>query len=151
MTRESNCNGGSTDRALILIVDDDFSVRLALRRALESEGYPVVTAESGVEALQKVRHHAIELVLLDLNLPDVNGWDVFERLTAYDPLLPVLILTARPDQYALAEAAGATGIMEKPLSLPLLIRTIARLLHEPGSERAARILSHKPLVLTAHA
>ena len=85
---------------------------------LKSEGYDVRHALNGHEAL--VAYHAlpdIALVLLDLNMPVKGGWDTFERLMAINPLLPVIIITARPDQQSLAAAAGAGALMEKPLEI----------------------------------
>ena len=137
-------------RGKILLVDDDPAVRLALSRALESENFCVSTASDGSDALQQVCRAAMDLVLLDLNLPDMNGWDVFERMQAFSPSLPIIIITARQDQYALAESAGARAIMEKPLYLPLLIETIDGFVHEPSDQRAQRILNHVLLVLTPH-
>src|ERR1051326_4462075 len=130
----------------VLVVDDDVSVRESLSHALRSENYQTVLAANGQEALDKFLEGYIDLVLLDLNVPRTSGWDVFERLTALNPLLPVIIITARSGQYELAATAGASALMEKPVSLPLLMETVARLMNEPIAQRARRIVSHRPLV-----
>ena len=80
-----------------------------------------------------------DLVLLDLNLPLQDGWDTLERLTTENPLLPVIIITARPNQIFPALAAGAGALMEKPLDLPKLLRTIRDLLAEPAASQSARM------------
>jgi two-component system response regulator MprA len=136
-----------TRRGRILLVDDDPAVRAALSRALESEDYAVAAAGDGSQALEALDSGKLDIVLLDLNLPRINGWDIFERITSVEPFLPIIIITARPHQYELAAAAGATAIMEKPLCLPLLMETIERLLHEPMEQRVQRILTHRPLLL----
>ena len=132
----------------LLIVDGDTSVRESLGRALQMENYHVVLAANGAEALEKYSTGYIDLVLLDLNIPVKSGWDVFERMTALNPSLPVVIITARSDQYKLACVAGASALMEKPLSLPVLLNTITKLMQEPIAKRMHRIATHRPIYLT---
>jgi len=122
----------------ILLVDDDPAVRRMLRRVLEDEGYLVNSAGSGKEALQKAAGMDVDLVLLDLNLPEGDGWEVFERLTVEHPFLPVIIITARSNQLFPALASGAGALMEKPLDLGKLLQTIEDLLAEPVEARRAR-------------
>ena len=122
----------------ILLVDDDLGVRRMLQRVLEEEDYVVVPAADGMEALRAAASRAPDLVLLDLNLPLKNGWDTFERLTTDNPRLPVIIITARPNQLFPALASGAAALMEKPLDLPKLLRTIQDLLAEAPAARRAR-------------
>jgi DNA-binding response OmpR family regulator len=123
----------------ILLVDDDPGVRRMLQRVLEEEGFFVVPAANGVEALDRARDTALDLMLLDLNLPVQNGWDTLKQLAAEDLLLPVIIITARPNQLFPALASGAGALMEKPLDLPKLLRTIRELLAEPADSRLARM------------
>ena len=123
----------------ILLVDDDPGVRRMLRRVLEEENYFVLPAANEVEAFNLAATSAPDLVLLDLNLPMKNGWDTFERLTTEHPLLAVIIITARPNQLFPALAAGAGALLEKPLDLPKLLRTIGDLLTEPAETRLARM------------
>ncbi len=110
-----------------------------LLRVLEEEDYVVVPAANGIEAVQLANGNAPDLVLLDLNLPLQNGWDTFEQLSTDYPLLPVIIITARPNQLFPALAAGVGALMEKPLDLPKLLRTIRDLLAEPAATRLARM------------
>jgi len=81
--------------------------------------------------------------LLDLNLPGKDGWKFFEELNAADPLLPIVIITARANQLFRALAAGAAALMEKPLDFPKLLATIRDLLNEPAAIRAARVAGRK--------
>jgi DNA-binding response OmpR family regulator len=123
----------------VLLVDDEPGVRRMLSRLLEEEGYAVLPAADGSEALELAAGKGPHLVLLDLNLPGESGWTTFERLSASHPFLPVIIITARPNQIFPALAAGAGALMEKPLDLPKLLSTIQELLAEPAETRRARV------------
>lgn len=129
----------------VLLVDDDPGVAAAVGDMLSSEGYDVVYARNGREAVDDFPTHGqIGLVLLDLCMPEMGGWDTFERLTAIDPLLPIIVITARPDQKQLAEAAGVGALMEKPLNIPRLLEIMRTLFTKSSEERLARIAGHSP-------
>jgi CheY-like chemotaxis protein len=123
----------------ILIVDDDASVREMLTRVLAGEGYLVWTAADGMAALEIAAVARVDLVLLDLNMPGKSGWDTFERLTAENPMLAVIIITASSNQLFTALGAGVGALLEKPLDFPKLLQTISRLLAEPAESRLARM------------
>jgi len=141
----------SKRKAKVLVVDDDSSVRESLALALHSEDFAVVTASNGREALERYFEGYIDLVLLDLNMPVKNGWDTFERLTALNPYLPVILITARLDQRGLAVVAGASAIMEKPLNISVLVHAMNRLVEEPLEQRLHRIAAHQPMMLSVEA
>ena len=117
-------------RQRILLVDDDAGVRSSLQSVLVEEGYVVIPANDGEEALELIASRSIDLVLLDLNMPRKNGWDTFERLSAEYPLVPVILITARPNQLFTAVSAGVGALLEKPLDIPVLLQSIPRLLAE---------------------
>jgi len=123
----------------ILVVDDDPTVRDSLNDLLASEGYRILPAENGQQALDLARKSSIDLVLLDLNMPVKNGWDTFEQLTREHPLIPIIIATARPNQLFMAISAGVGALMEKPMDIPMLLRTIEKLLAESTEQRLARL------------
>lgn len=123
----------------VLLVDDDPTVRDSLNDVLVSEGYLVIPAENGQQALELAASSSVDLVLLDLNMPVKNGWDTFERLTAENPLTPILIITARPNQLFTALSAGVGALLEKPVDIPTLLRTMNDLLAEPPEQRLARM------------
>ena len=132
-----------TNQYKLLLVEDDAGVRESLAHVLTSEGYQILLAGNGVEALEMTAQNAVDLVLLDLNLPKKNGWDTFEVMTKQNPQLPVIIITARPNQLFPALSSGAGALMEKPLDFPKLLQTIRDLLSEPVQARIAR-LAGKP-------
>src|SRR6266571_1656973 len=106
-------NARQMSQSRVLLADDDPSILEALGALLESEGFELIRAANGHEAVEKFREHRADLVLLDLNMPVKGGWDTFARLTAIDPLLPIIVITARPDAYPMAMAAGAAALMQK--------------------------------------
>ena len=129
----------------VLLVDDDFAVLAGLAGALVSEGYSVVHAADGDEAIEKFRSdEAFDLVLLDLNMPKKSGWDAFEQITSIDPFIPVIVITARPDQYSTALAAGVGALIEKPLDLPFLLQKMEELMCESAQERLERMSRRNP-------
>ena len=122
----------------ILLVDDDRFIRESLSKILQAESYEVVLAENGQEAIEKHGAERIDLLLLDLNMPVMNGRFILDWLAAVNPLLPFIIITGRSNQHALAERAGADALMEKPLDVPLLLQRIRELLTEPMENCARR-------------
>lgn len=132
--------GTSRPGKRILLVDDDPTVRDSLNELLVGEGYFVFPAENGQQAIGLANQVPVDLVLLDLNMPVKNGWDTFERLTAEHPLIPIIIVTARPNQLFTALSAGAAALLEKPMDIPTLLRAMEKLLAETGEQRLARLV-----------
>jgi DNA-binding response OmpR family regulator len=127
-------------RKRVLLVDDDPAVRDSLGNVLVSEGYQVVPAENGEQALELANKVPVDLALLDLNMPVKNGWATFEELIGSRPLLPVIIITARANQVFTALSAGAGALMEKPMDIEALLNTMTALLNEPAEQRLARLV-----------
>jgi DNA-binding response OmpR family regulator len=140
-TRNISSSVSTTEavKKTILVVDDDEQIRESLCKVLRSEGYEVVLAADGQEGIDKFDPEHIDLLLLDLNLPRKGGWDIFERITSINSLLPIIIITGRENQYDMAAAAGAGALMEKPLDVPFLLQTITELLTEPPETRIERL------------
>lgn len=124
----------------ILIVDDKATSRELLRTVLEKQGYAVIEAGDGAEALQKVHADNPHLILLDLQMPIRNGYEVLGELRqdANYATLPIIALTASAMQgdREKALAAGFTGYLTKPVSLAHLRNEIQRAL-EPASSAGA--------------
>jgi two-component system KDP operon response regulator KdpE len=123
----------------ILIVDDDDMVRESLASVLASEGYEVCEAMSGMEAVSRAIENHPDLVLLDLNMPHCDGWNAFDQLDKVTPLVPVIVITARPNQYDTAVRLGVDAFMEKPLNIPILMRAVKRLTTEDDAGHMRRI------------
>ena len=123
----------------ILIADDDSLVRGSLAGVLESEGFVVDEASDGTEAVGHATAHAPDLVLLDLKMPKMDGWAAFAKLDRVRPLVPIIVITARPHQYKEAVRLGVDAFMEKPLKIPVLVRAIKRLTSEDSYRHVSRI------------
>ena len=107
-----------TPGATILLVDDEESIQKLLTYPLERDGYRVVQARDGEEALERFRDERVDLVLLDLALPKVDGLEVCRRMRA-ESAVPILMLTARDDEIdkVLGLEIGADDYITKPFSI----------------------------------
>jgi two-component system invasion response regulator UvrY len=114
----------------ILIADDHAIVRHGLKQIIEDSGemHVVAEAESGIDALHKMREITCDVVLLDISLPDMSGVDVLKQIHAEKPHLPILILSAYPeDQYAMRLIkAGAAGYMTKDSAPSEVVKALLR-------------------------
>lgn len=115
----------------ILVVDDDASVRESVNKVLRGAGYEVVLASGGLEAVVRFQTHAIDLVLLDIGLPDQNGWETCTHLVREHPSVPIILITGHEGQFYFALAAGAAALIEKPLDAHRLLRLIGDLMDKP--------------------
>jgi two-component system alkaline phosphatase synthesis response regulator PhoP len=103
----------------ILIVEDDPAIRLGLKRSLEFEGFTVEVARDGEEAVQRAFDIKPDLIVLDLMLPKVNGFEVCRTVRKYDASIPVVILSAKGDEgdKVLGLELGADDYVTKPFSI----------------------------------
>jgi two-component system chemotaxis response regulator CheY len=121
--------GRVTDSKRVLVVDDEESIRTVVAEALELDGYQVSTATNGAEALQHVRAHRPDAVVLDLMMPVMDGWqfmDAFRR----DPVIgrtPVVVMSAYRGLAATAPELGASACIAKPFDLDVLLGAVDRL------------------------
>jgi len=103
----------------ILIVDDSVTVRRMVAAVLESAGWPVLVANDGAEALSLLEREVVGLVITDLNMPEMDGITLIERLRRLPALaeVPILVLTTEMDEDTKARArdAGASGWLGKPV------------------------------------
>ncbi len=114
----------------LLLADDQQSIRDSLGRLLRKQGYEVSTAETGAEAVSRSIEERFDLVLLDLSMPGMNGWEALRRIAEARPELPIVIITAHSHQRAWVEPSGAWALLEKPLDVSLLLNTIRSLTEE---------------------
>jgi CheY-like chemotaxis protein len=123
----------------ILLADDDAAIRQTLGQILVLEQYSVVFAATGREAATKFISRLPDLVLLDLNMPGRDGWEAFHLMNDTLPLVPVIVITARPHQQERAASSGVAALMEKPLDIPLLLKLIRDLLSNSASKPGLRL------------
>ncbi len=116
-------------RRTILLIEDEPHIVLGLRDALEFEGFRVTSAGTGREGLVAARQERPQAVLLDLMLPDLNGYQVCEELRRIDPSLPIIMLTARSQEADKIRGldAGADDYVTKPFSVGELVARIRAL------------------------
>lgn len=112
----------------ILVVDDDPDIRMVLRTNLEEEGFTVREADGGEAAITEVEDDAPDLVILDVMMPEVDGYDVLTRIRSKPELeaLPVVLLTARRQESDVWEgwSSGADYYMTKPFKMNELVRFV---------------------------
>ena len=136
-------------RALtVLIVEDDPKAAQMLQRTLSYEGYRVVNARDGREALDQARDHAPDLVVLDWNIPALDGLSVLERLRNADRM-PVLMLTGRAGigDKVRALLTGADDYLVKPFAPEEFVARVRALLRRAGDARHDRPLGFADLIL----
>jgi two-component system, OmpR family, response regulator CpxR len=112
----------------VLVVEDDFAIRETLRELLEDEGYDVSWASNGREALELLAHRAPRVILLDLMMPVMDGWE-FRVAQQKDPALariPVVVISADHALDQKVAALAVDGWLAKPFELDALLTTLRR-------------------------
>ena len=136
-------------RPRVLVVDDDKAVRESLRRSLEFNGYDVVLAEDGAEALARIAATAPDVVVMDVMMPRLDGLETTKALRAAGNDLPILVLTARDAVGDRVEGldAGADDYLTKPFALQELLARLRALLRRavPRPEDAEEVLTFSDL------
>lgn len=114
----------------ILLVDDDRQVARYLKTALEEDGYAVTAINTGRQALEKLEEHELALLILDLEMPKPDGFEILKTARSKFPYLKILVMSGYL-QGALLEAAtllGATAALEKPLAAEALVAKVREVL-----------------------
>lgn len=116
-----------------MIVDDDNDIRDAITQILEYEGFSVLSAANGQEGIEKLKNGNPALILLDLMMPVMNGWQFKSKIES-DPRLaqiPVVILSADGNIQQKSENIGVAGFLKKPIQLETLLDTVKKYCDEP--------------------
>jgi CheY-like chemotaxis protein len=119
----------ATQTRTVLVVDDDPGIRQIVSWALEDEGYAVQTATNGRDALEAVRRQSPDAIVLDLNMPVMDGWSFIHAHQA-DPTcrdVPIILMSAG-QSIAHATGLGAAAFVTKPLDVEVLVGTVASVL-----------------------
>jgi two-component system, chemotaxis family, chemotaxis protein CheY len=111
----------------ILVVDDDPTILVTVCEALDLEGFPVVTATNGAEALEAVDRDDPSLVLLDMRMPVLDDWGFMGAIRQRGLGLSVVVMTAAADARRWAREIGAQGVLAKPFELDELFSAVERL------------------------
>src|SRR6202040_3795422 len=132
--------------ATILVVDDDSQIRRVMRNALSSHGYTIIEARNGEEALKKVRAERLDLIILDLNMPDMDGIEVCREIRVVSNL-PIIMLTVRSAEKDKVRAldAGADDYVVKPFGIQELLARVRALLRRAAEDQVAVTLVSKEL------
>jgi DNA-binding response OmpR family regulator len=139
--------------ATILIVEDEYAVARGIQYALEQEGYDVTVARKGSEGLEFATSQAPDLVILDVRLPDMDGFEVLRRLRGSGNKAPVMFLTARDEEMdkVVGLELGADDYLGKPFGLRELMSRIKALLRRAYGDLAdaggGRLIRHNDLVI----
>jgi len=118
----------------ILVIDDDLAITELMNLLLKTHGFEVITANTGAEGIRLVEEKRPNVVLLDLMMPDMDGWQVSKALRAFSNV-PILILSAINDPGIVASVldTGADDFLVKPVSSSVLVAHIRKIVRQTGS------------------
>ncbi len=118
----------SREKATILVVDDQLDIRIISKRILENEGYQVIMAEDGFQALNLLEKHHIDLIIADIAMPNLNGYQLFERINRHPDWahLPFIMLSGRDldSDIRYGKSLGVDDYITKPFDLHDLVASV---------------------------
>ena len=117
-------------RCSVLVVDDDQAISKLIRHNLEDEDIQVVEAASGLDCIRMLHEARVDLILLDLRLPDFNGWGILSLLRLTEPLrhIPVIVVSVEPPNTALIEQFRPDEYIQKPFDMRDLLARVRRVI-----------------------
>lgn len=123
-TGRSPVNDEALNQPTLLLVEDDRRLQWSVSRTLRAQGYRVIAANSAAEAVSILGSVAIDLMLLDVNLPDATGWDVLRQLDAGRNRPPTIVLSAMPPSSRRLAEFRSIDVLCKPFPIDALVRMI---------------------------
>jgi two-component system OmpR family response regulator len=132
---------GGISMATIMIVDDDVHIRELIKVYLQQEGFDVVEAGNGVDALQQMEHTRVDLVILDIMMPQMDGWDLCKELRNHYPNLPLLMVTAKGEtgQKVKGFQLGTDDYLVKPFDPEELVVRVKALMKRYRIEASQKV------------
>jgi len=124
----------------VLVVDDEPPIRRFLRTSLSSQGYLVIEAEDGVSARAALRQNAVDVVVLDLGLPGVDGFDIIRQMREQGSTIPIVVLSSRTDEAGKVRALdlGADDYVTKPFGMDELLARLRTALRHKLQQQGER-------------
>jgi CheY-like chemotaxis protein len=121
----------------VLTVDDDLATRRLIKIVLELEGLEVLEAIDGFDCLDKVKHEKIDLILLDINMPGITGWDVLRNLRDNPQFahIPTVLVSGEMPDHRLIRELNPTAFIRKPFDIEDLATQVKEYLNSPTSRR----------------
>ncbi len=128
-----------TKRVSVLIVDDDQAIIKLLRRNLEDKSTQVVEATTGLDCIRILREARVDLVVLDLKLPDFNGWGILSLLRLTEPLrhIPVIMVSVEPPDTALIKQLKPDDYIQKPFDMSDLLLRVRKVIDLKSTQSVA--------------
>lgn len=121
-------------KPLVLIAEDDVNVRELLQAALQAD-YRLLLAKDGLQTIEQVKTQSPDLILMDIWMPKLNGWQVIREIRALHNTVPIIVITGHPDPYnkLKAEKFGVVDCLSKPFDLIYLQKLIREKIKTPNS------------------
>jgi CheY-like chemotaxis protein len=110
----------------ILVVDDEEAIRKLLKKAFDEEGFSILEAESAESALELIKKHPVKTIVVDMNLPGMNGMEFGRAVRRDSPNAKMYAITGMPSKFEFSDCreAGFDGYFTKPLNLKLFVKTV---------------------------
>ncbi len=126
-----------TNQLSVLVVDDDRTLSTLIRRNLEDTGTKIVEAATGLDCIRILREAKIDLILLDIKLPDLNGWGILSllRLTETLQRIPVIVVSVEPPDMALMEKLRPDDYIQKPFDMRDLLVRVRRVIDSRSASK----------------
>ncbi len=126
-----------TNQLSVLVVDDDRTLSTLIRHNLEDAGTKIVEAATGLDCIRILREAKIDLILLDIKLPDLNGWGILSLLRLTEPLqrIPVIVVSVEPPDMALMEKLRPDDYIQKPFDVRDLLVRVRRVIDSRSASK----------------